>query len=161
MRRILDLRIVRWEFKVLYIVLAWIAGFVVLEVVRSTGAPVIVIALVNVLTTFAPFVLAVRIFRGADEPVVPPRHWWRMTAWPTLSRRLGVLFTVLAALGAIGLVVAVAGWAPGGAERLVPSAEVTATSGVLAYLYLNSAVRMRRTGIVKPVPIRPVTKLKL
>ncbi|MET4157227.1 hypothetical protein [Agromyces sp. PvR057] len=162
MRRILDFRIVRWEFKVLYIAVAWIAGYVVADLVRSTGAPAIVITLVNLLTTFVPFALAVRIFRGADEPVEPPRQWWRMTAWPTLSRRLGILFAVSATMGLLGIVLALVG-APAfevRADALSTTVEGTVTFAAFACLYVNSAVRMSRLGIAKPVRLRPNAKLK-
>lgn len=157
MRRLLDLRIVRWELKTLYIVVAWIVGFVVAELLRTLGAPVVVVELANILTTFAPFALAVRIFRGRDEPVEPPRAWWRMTAWPALSRRLGILFAVLAAFGVLVLLLAAAGvavyqpTADGGVATLVSGCVQFA---VLAFLYLNSAIRMSRLGISKPVPLR-------
>ncbi|MGI9822669.1 hypothetical protein [Agromyces sp. Marseille-Q5079] len=163
MRRIPEFRIVRWEIKVLYVVLAWIVGYVVVDLVRSIGAPVVVVSLVGLATTFVSFALAVRIFRGADEPVEPPRPWWRMTAWPTLSRRLGILFTVLAVVCTVGITLAVAG-VPGTESTLdvglAAAIEVAVTCAALAFLYLNSAVRMSRLGIVKPVPLRPDARLK-
>ena len=61
MRRLLDLRIVRWELKTLYIVVAWIVGFVVAGLLRSLGSPTVVLESANALTTFVPFALAVRI----------------------------------------------------------------------------------------------------
>jgi hypothetical protein len=157
MRRLLELRIVRWELKTLYIVVAWIVGFVVADLLRTVGAPVVVVELMNVLTTFAPFALAVRIFRGRDEPVEPPRAWWRMTAWPVLSRRLGILFAVLVALGVLALVLAAVGvpeYQSVGADWIASAISGCVQFAVLAYLYLNSAVRMKRLGIAKPRPLR-------
>ena len=164
MRGLLDLRIVRWELKTLYIVVAWIVGFVVGELLRNLGSPVIVVEFANALTTFVPFALAVRIFRGRDEPVVPPRAWWRMTAWPALSRRLGVLFTVLSVFGVLGFMLAAAGVAE--YQPVVDGGVATLVSGcvqfaVLAFLYLNSAIRMSRLGITKPVPLRLKGNLRL
>ncbi|MDR6904857.1 hypothetical protein J2X63_000543 [Agromyces sp. 3263] len=164
MRRLLDLRIVRWELKTLYIVVAWIVGFVVADLLRSIGTSAVVVEVANALTTFVPFALAVRIFRGSDEPVEPPRAWWRMTAWPALSRRLGILFAVLTVFGVLGLVLAAAGvdayqaMGDGGATIFVSSALQFA---VLAFLYLNSAVRMKHLGITKPRPLRLKPTMKL
>ena len=164
MRRLLDLRIVRWELKTLYIVVAWIVGFVVAGLLRSLGSPTVVLESANALTTFVPFALAVRIFRGRDEPVEPPRAWWRMTAWPTLSRRLGILFAVLAACGVLGLVLAAAGVAA--YQPTVEGGIATIVSGtvqvvVLAFLYLNSAIRMSRLGVAKPERLRFTGTTKL
>ena len=110
MRRLLDLRIVRWELKTLYIVVAWIVGFVDR---RRCSAP-LGCADRRGRVGESPSRRSCRspsrcaIFRGRDEPVEPPRAWWRMTAWPTLSRRLGILFAVLTAVGVVG--VALARW---------------------------------------------------
>ena len=164
MRRLLDLRIVRWELKTLYIVVAWIVGFVVAGLLRSLGSPTVVLESANALTTFVPFALAVRIFRGRDEPVEPPRAWWRMTAWPTLSRRLGILFAVLTAVGVVGVALLLAG-VPGAVAPAQGGVAVSVSStlqfGVLAFLYLDSAIRMSRLGISKPVPLRLKGGLKL
>ncbi|KQM82723.1 hypothetical protein [Agromyces sp. Leaf222] len=157
MRRILDFRIVRWEFKVLYIAVAWIAGVVIVNALVALGVPPLILNLVNLLTLAVSFALAVRIFRGQDEPVDPPRAWWRMTAWPTLSRRLGVLFIVVAAMGVFSVAIQLAGVGEGtaaprldGAPALGTTIGGTIESALLAYLYLNSAMRMKRLGIAKP-----------
>ena len=166
MRRLLDLRIVRWELKTLYIVVAWIVGFVIAGLLRSANASPIVLEIANQATTFVPFALAVRTFRGRDEPVEPDRAWWRMTAWPTLSRRLGILFAALSAMGAAGLVLTAAGVpvyesTTADGSELVIAVGGTLQFAVLAYLYLNSAVRMKRLGITKPRPLRLKPTMKL
>jgi len=163
MRRILDFRIVRWEFKVLYIAIAWIAGVVIVNALVALGVPPLIVNLVNLLTLAVSFGLAVRIFRGQDEPVDPPRAWWRMTAWPTLSRRLGVLFVVVAAMGVFSVAILLVGPdSPrlGGAPALGTTIGGTLESAVLAYLYLNSAVRMKRLGIAKPEQLPKPVRLK-
>ncbi|SFR71917.1 hypothetical protein SAMN05428970_1269 [Agromyces sp. CF514] len=160
MRRILDLRIVRWEFKVLYIAVAWIVGFVIVNALVAIDTPPLVVNLVNLVTLAGAFALGVRIFRGQGEPVDPPRPWWRMTAWPTLSRRLGILFIVVAALGVFSVAIALAD-VPSprleGMPALGTRVGGTLESAALAVLYLHSASRMKRLGITKPEQFpRPV-----
>ena len=151
-------RIVRWETKILYVVLAWIAGFVIGELLRSGDASSVLIDVVASLVTLATFAVAVRIFRGRGEPVEPPRAWWRMTAWPTLSRRLGILFAGIAALSLLGLVLVLVGVmdSPSGLGAWIGS---LLTYAVLAFLYLNSAARMKRLGIVRPEHFAQKVKL--
>ncbi|KRC60638.1 hypothetical protein ASE14_06505 [Agromyces sp. Root81] len=161
MERAPAFRIVRWELKVLYIVVAWIVGFAIADLLRALGAPVVVIEAVALLTTFGPFALAVRIFRGQGEAIDPPRAWWRMTAWPTLSRRLGILFGALAASTLIGLVLEAAGVTATSVPLAMPVwIGSTLQYAVLAFFYLNSAVRMARVGIAKPERLRPTMRLK-
>ncbi|GAA1961666.1 hypothetical protein [Agromyces allii] len=163
MRRILDFRIVRWEFKVLYIAVAWIVGYVIVNALASIGAPIEVVTLVNLITLAVPFALAVRVFRGQGEPVEPARAWWRMTAWPTLSLRLGVLFTIVAAFGAFSVVIAIVGAELPGLGRtpgIGPTVGGTLEAALLAFLYLNSAVRLKRAGIAKPERLPKSIRLK-
>lgn len=151
-------RIVRWELKVLYIVVAWIVGYALDDLLRRVGTVEVVIGIVDTIVTLASFALAVRIFRGQGEPIDPPRAWWRMTAWPTLSRRLGILFVVAAVTCLFGLVAEAAGIRS-------PSLSAPAWIGVtlqyivLAFFYLNSAAHMARLGISKPERLRPTIRL--
>lgn len=163
MRRILDFRIVRWEFKMLYVAVAWIAGVVIANALAALGVSAIVTALVNLITLAGPFALAVRIFRGQGEPVDPPREWWRMTAWPTLSRRLGIAFVLVALLGLFSVAITLAGVTTSrldGPMVLATTVSGTFESVLLAFLYLNSAVRLRRAGIAKPEPLPKSMRLK-
>ncbi|NYG20708.1 putative signal transduction protein with EAL and GGDEF domain [Agromyces hippuratus] len=151
-------RIVRWELKVLYIVVAWIVGYALADLLRRLDAAEIVIGIVSLILDIVAFVIAVRIFRGRGEPIDPPRAWWRMTGWRPLSRRLGVVFGALAAfslvcvvgesVGAVAANGAAFGWLG-----------LTVQSGVLCLLYLNSAAQMTRLGIVKPERLRPTIRL--
>lgn len=79
--------------------------------------------------------IAVRIFRGENEPVVPPRAWWRMTARP----RAG--FVVAAVFGAQAVTLLLAALR-GERDGLV----VAVVYVVLATLFLNSALRLRRSA---------------
>ncbi|SIN68796.1 hypothetical protein [Agromyces cerinus] len=155
-------RIVRWELKVLYIVVAWIVAYAFTDLLRALGTPAVALEVVNTLVNLAAFAFAVRIFRGQDEPIDPPRAWWRMTAWPTLSRRLGILFAVFAASGLIFIVLEVAGVDVGTAAvpyGVTGSITMTLQFALLAFLYLNSAVRMARLGIAKPQHLHPTIRL--
>ncbi|HEY9308469.1 MAG TPA: hypothetical protein VIP82_11780 [Microbacterium sp.] len=153
-------RIVRWELKVLYIVVAWIVGYALADLLSRLGTPGVALEIVNTLLNLAAFAIAVRIFRGRDEAIDPPRAWWRMTAWPTLSRRLGILFAVFAAMSLLSLSLTVAGVTelPGGATiGLMIGAALQFAA--FAFLYLNSAARMARLGIAKPERLRPTIRL--
>jgi hypothetical protein len=171
MRRILDIRIVRWEFKALYVVVAILLGWVIAGLLRGFGLAEIGIVLTSAVTDFGALLLGARIFRGRGEAVEPPRAWWRMTARPTLSRRLGILFVVLSLLGAVSLVLEATGiYAPLPAltgDDVVVYARVILEYAVIAYLYLNSAARLKRLGVPAKDPkppqepkFRPPVKLK-
>lgn len=163
MRRILDIRIVRWELKLLFVVGALVIGFPISAVLYAVGVAPLAVGVVNTVVGMALLLLGARIFRGRGEAVEPPRPWWRMTARPTLSRRLGILFLVLAVWLAAGLILVVVGVASTGwtADDIV-----IAVSGVLefagvAYLYLNSAARLKRMGVpAKDLKFRPTVSLK-
>ncbi|MFC9560091.1 hypothetical protein [Agromyces sp. NPDC056965] len=153
-------RIVRWELKVLYIVVAWIVGYALIDLLDALGAPGVALEIVNTIVNLAAFALAVRIFRGRGEPIDPPRAWWRMTAWPTLSRRLGILCSVLAAMTVLGAILGALGVTalPSGVT-LGLGVGTALQFGLLAFLYLNSAVHMARLGIAKPERLRPTIRL--
>ena len=153
-------RIVRWELKVLYIVVAWIVGYAFADLLGRLGTTEIAVAVFGTFVDLAAFALAVRIFRGRDEPIDPPRAWWRMTAWPKLSRRLGIVFAALAASMIISLVSMAfgVGGMPGSLSvgyGLNAAIQFT----LLSFLYLNSAAHMARLGIAKPERLRPTIKL--
>ncbi|MBM7829818.1 hypothetical protein JOE59_000523 [Agromyces cerinus] len=153
-------RIVRWELKVLYIVVAWIVAYAFTDLLRELGTPAVALEVVNTLVNLAAFAFAVRIFRGQGEPIDPPRAWWRMTAWPTLSRRLGILFVAFAVLMALSTVLSAFGVGElpaGGSVGL--GVGVTLQFALVGFLYLNSAVRLARLGIAKPERLRPTIRL--
>ena len=77
-----------------------------------------------------------RSFRGWDEPVAPPRAWWRLTARPVAGWWLAVLY-LLAAATPVNR-----GWHP---ELLLDGV----TSLLLGLAFLNSSIRLtvqRRRG---------------
>ena len=95
MRRILDVRIVRWELKAAYVVAAYLVGFAIASLLRATELPDVVVGVVTSVVDLTAILLGARVFRGRGEAIEPPRRWWRMTARPTLSWVLGILFLAL------------------------------------------------------------------
>ncbi|WP_022893064.1 hypothetical protein [Agromyces subbeticus] len=158
MRRILDLRIVRWQFKLVYAVGVLAAGFAFGWLIRAVGAPELVAVPLTFVLDLAAVLLGARIFRGSGEAIEPPRAWWRMTARPPLSRNLGVILLVFLVMSVISVVFRL-----GASEVRDLEVVVTAEVAVFAALYLNSAIRLTRLGVPpkppKPLKFRPALKL--
>jgi hypothetical protein len=95
MRRILDVRIVRWELKAAYVVAAYLLGFAIGSLLRAAELADVIVGLVAAAIDLTAILLGARVFRGRGEAIEPPRRWWRMTARPTLSWVLGILFLAL------------------------------------------------------------------
>lgn len=153
------LRIVRTRFKVLYFV-AFVAEGLLLRIEIPPATPQTLQAVFGNVIFIAFFFVAVRSFRGRREPVQPPRALWRMTG----TVRSAIVLAVFLLLATAGSVVAVA----------TPSHPLTLGYAIwavinilenlaLAVLYVNSAVRLRRSPdpiVPKPVILAdPVTGL--
>ena len=150
MRRILDVRIVRWELKAAYVVAAYLLGFAIASLVRATELPDVVVGVVTSVVDLTAILLGARVFRGRGEAIESPRRWWRMTARPTLSWVLGILFLALWIAGLLGVAfdtLGVGGAAPMAADDLALTIVVMIEYGVIGALYLNSAVRLQRLGV--------------
>ncbi|KRE29062.1 hypothetical protein [Agromyces sp. Soil535] len=164
MRRILDIRIVRWELKLAYVVGAYLVGLAIATMLRALGTAEATIALVSFCVDLVAILLGARVFRGRGEPIEPARTWWRMTARPKLSWRLGILFLVLSVGSATRLVLlAIGAWpvGPTGADGDILGIAVLVEYGLIAFLYLNSAIRLRRLGVPPPEPkFRPTVRIK-
>jgi hypothetical protein len=145
MKRILDIRIVRWYFKLAYVVGLWLVGFPVSALFNVLRLP-LAGYLANTAVTLAGILLGARVFRGRDEPVTPRRPWWQMTARPLLSRVLGIIFLMTVISTLIVYVLA----AQGDARALHSLRHSTIADDVInglllaaiAILYLNSAARL-------------------
>ena len=143
--RLLEHRIVRWELKFFYVVGAWIAGYLIIALFEEMRLSALG-NIIETMVTVAAILYGARVFRGRDEPVVPRRPWWKMTARRPLSRALGILsllglgssiaMLVLAALGSDTYQDVL--------ERVSPIAGIFSVVfyAALAYLYLNSAARL-------------------
>ena len=164
MRRLLDLRIIRWEHKFAFVAGVWLIGFPLSGLLSSLGLPPVIVAIVaNSLVSIAGLLIGSRIFRGKGEPIEPPRPLWQMTARPTLSKRLGIAFAVWAILSCLTIVRAALEIAQaGGVDRLLLAIEIVLFTAVMSALYLNSASRLKRLGIGPYEPeFRPKAPAKL
>ena len=75
----------------------YVVGAVVIEVLgmlllAALGVPESLAPFIGSLWFLAIVVVGVRVFRGPDEPVEPPRAWWRMTARPFAGFLLAAYF---------------------------------------------------------------------
>jgi hypothetical protein len=138
----MKLRIVRKRYKLLYFVVWLAAGYLLArfiyphwpDVVRLVVAQIVWVAFV---------VVAVRSFRGKAEAVIPPRPWWRMTGGVPSGFLLGSLWAISAAVSVLDLFHA----GPSLTTVVDPPADTVVTAVVwllLAVLYINSAVRLRK-----------------
>ena len=147
--RDVPLRIVRARYKLLYFVV-WLGLGLLLARWIYPLMPEVLKLIAGNLLFIALVIVAVRSFRGATEPVEPPRAWWRMTG----TVRSGIVLAVLTSLSALSLLLTLLGWPH--SSRLSEVGRVDEAIGVAEYLalavvYVNSAVRLRRS----PDPVVP------
>ncbi len=113
------------------------AGFLLAFVVLARGftglaGSVVPFETVHIVWSVLSAVLIVvlaRSFRGIDEPVEPPRAWWRLTAYPKAGWWLGALHLLAVAAPLTGT------WRPGDIVDVVSSAG-------LGVAFLNSSIRL-------------------
>jgi hypothetical protein len=129
------LRITNVWVKLAYVVVWYGFGVVLANVILSGVADAIIVATLLAWDT-ASLSLGVRIFRGRDEAVAPPRPWWRMTGGARSALVLGSLGVLNAALTLPLYVAAPSPWVLNACWYLV--------AGVL---YLHSGIRTRRARV--------------
>lgn len=78
--------------KVGYVVAASVIGILLTLLLFAFGLPDVVVPLVAAIGFVLMVGIGVRVFRGDDEPVAPPRAWWRMTARPFAGFLLAAYF---------------------------------------------------------------------
>ena len=165
MQRVLDIRIIKWYFKLLYVVGAWVVGFPTQGLLTALNAPAQVGSILSTAITLTSVLVGARVFRGRGEPVAPRRPWLKMTARPLLSRVLGIIFVLFLASKLLLVNTATIGVDESvqslGRMTILDTALGVVLSAVLAFLYLNSGVRLAKL----PAPIRepkfkPRLKLK-
>jgi hypothetical protein len=145
------LRIVRTRYKLLYFVAYPVEGLLL-----NIEVPPITPHLVQVALGNAGFIVfayvAVRSFRGRDEPIGPPRAPWRMTGTVRSAVALAVVFLLSTVIGIVALASPRHPVSLGNAIwDVVNILEFLA----LAVLYINSAVRLHRSP--DPATPSPVT----
>lgn len=148
----------RWELKLLYVIGVIAVGYAIAALLRLVGASDLA-NFTGLIVDTTGVLYGARVFRARGEPVRPPRAWWRMTGWPTLSRSLGILFTVLATIALISLLQGILGATPSTPLDLAAAAAFLIEMAFFAWLYLNSTARLRRAGITAPPKFPKPVKL--
>jgi hypothetical protein len=115
MRNIFAVRIVRAEYKVLYVIVALGIAVVINYTLAAVGVPRVIVAPIALLLSLCTFLYGARVFRGPNELVEPARPWWKMTAGRRLSFLLGFLFSLLGIFWA-GVVAVAAALIPAAAK---------------------------------------------
>ena len=154
-RRALDLRIARWQSKLAYIAALILLRYTVVMVLAVVGVPALAVNITDSVLLLAGIILGARIFRGKGEQSDPARSWWQMTAWPKLSRRLGISVSIINALVLVYVVLLATGVAPERRSNTLTLGEWIASiafNAVVGVLYLHSAIRQTRAGVVAPAP---------
>ena len=85
-------RITTAQAKVGYVVGATVVEVLLALLLWAIGLPDAAVPLLSAIGLVAMVVVGVRLFRGEDEPVEPPRAWWRMTARPFAGFLLAAYF---------------------------------------------------------------------
>jgi len=134
-------RLTRWWTKLGLLIVYLLATGLNVSFLGALEAPPTVRFVYGVVVSTLFFVVAVRVSRGAGEPVVPRRPWWRATARPTAGFVLGGLALLLAA-GELRLYWVVE---PTGdsLEYVFQIVSIMQTLVIAAYL-INSSVLLRR-----------------
>jgi hypothetical protein len=87
-------RITTAQAKVGYVVAATVIGILLSLLLFAFGLPDVVVPMIAAIGFVLMVGIGVRVFRGEDEPVEPPRAWWRMTARPFAGFLLAAYFVV-------------------------------------------------------------------
>lgn len=139
-------RIRKTRWKIAYVA----AGIVMLFALGSTNSwfefPNPLWALANNILLVLIYLGGVRTFRGAGEPIQPPRDWWRMTSQPRAGFVIGSLLAFSFASNSFTAV-------SGPPEAAFASALDSAVNAAMVFFYIRSSIRLRR------VPPRTVQEL--
>ena len=131
------LRIRKTRWKIAYIAIGGVLFIILSIAIRPYMFPNPMYAVVaNVLTVLLYFG-GVRSFRGAGEPIEPPRAWWRMTSRPRAGFVVGSLLILSFANGVF--------MAASGSRDLTFTFVLGAlVDASLSFLYFRSSIRLRR-----------------
>ncbi|NQX35993.1 hypothetical protein [Herbiconiux sp. VKM Ac-2851] len=127
--------------KFLYVLIGGIAVVLLNLLVAALVGPVVGPVL-YVVVLFGWILVGARIFRVPEEPIEPPRPWWKLTGRPTAGFVLAALFALQAITNQLTLVLGDRGRAgdDGGTASVTA---MTAACGIAAVVYLASSVRLR------------------
>lgn len=128
------MRIVRLRWKLAYFVGGWFASAAIVRPL-IIGLPIAIEAPIDAVFTAAIYCGAARAFRGAGEPIYPPRAWWRMTARPRASLVLAIILLAGASSTAVVLLL--------GGPQVILGANA-AMNALFAALFFNSYARLKR-----------------
>jgi hypothetical protein len=136
-------RILNPYAKFLYVLVGWIAVVLLNLLVVALVGPVVGPVL-YVVVLFGWILVGARIFRVPEEPIEPPRPWWRLTGRPTAGFVLAALFALQAITNQVSLVLSDRGRAGDGDDGGTASVTVmTAACAIAAVAYLASSLRLR------------------
>jgi quinol-cytochrome oxidoreductase complex cytochrome b subunit len=145
-------RIVKWQYKLLYVVAGYVLGGILFRLFSIQVTRLVVVNVFDLALVF----LGARIFRGRSEDIRGPRAWWRMTSKRKLSKRLGILFSVFSVVGAVAAILETTA---GRQDALAEQFATAAFYAVLAFFYLNCAVRLNRIPRLGTAPSFGVSPL--
>ncbi|WP_291050745.1 hypothetical protein [Herbiconiux sp.] len=138
-------RIRKTGWKTAYVVVGWLVVTAVGWLVYGLGLSAPLLSVVGSVLFLALVLVGARIFRGQDEPVTPPRAWWRMTAKPTAGFVLGTYFALSLLWDVVLAILDPTGQFPGRRNADVTTVVLGAIgSAPLVFLYLNSSIRLVR-----------------
>lgn len=151
------MRIVRWQYKLLYVVVGFLVATLVIGLlpIQGTGLPI-----AGFVLDLALFIVGARIFRGRSEDIRAPRAWWRMTSKWRLSYRLGFLFSILFVVTIVAAILFALHTSLGKHSTVSDTTALFASAAlyaVLAFFYLNCAARLSRVtqlGLILPLQPR-------
>ncbi|MCS5715458.1 hypothetical protein NVV95_12985 [Herbiconiux sp. CPCC 205716] len=147
-------RILNPYAKFLYGFVGYLVLLMLNLVVAALVGPVVG-PLLFVVLFFAWIVIGARLFRVPEEPVAPPRPWWKLTARPTAG------FVIAALLGLQALAVGSSALLAGAVAEQVGQpglgASTTQLTAAVAFVvaaaaYLGSSLTLRRVSAPGPSP---------
>jgi hypothetical protein len=166
--QVLDLRITRWQMKLLYAIIAYGVVFVIARVPDLVGAPTLVGSIAAAVFSVVAILLGARIFRVKGEEIAPPRAWWRMTGRAKLSRRIatlaiiGVVFITLDVIVTVvyaSLPISARHTHPQSLSSIPELVVIAIEYAIVAALYVNSAKRLQNEKLLEPIPVPKFTEI--
>ena len=143
-------RIRKTRWKIAYIAVGVVVIFVLEAAIRPYIFPNPIYPLIANLLDVLLYVGGVRSFRGAGEPIGPPRFWWRMTSRPRAGFVIGSLLILGTATGVYGAV--------SEPRDLIFTYVLGAVlDASLAFFYFRSSIRLRR---VPPKTVQEMPRWK-